>query len=57
MSEFKKQRPLKVGEETLASIEEDEKYWEHLGKLYIHDNWLTVEQARALRDWLNEVVS
>ena len=40
-----------------AEFEKDEKqYPRQLGKLYVDGNWYTVEQARALRDFLNEVL-
>lgn len=28
----------------------------HVGELWLGAEWLTVQQARALRDWLNEVI-
>ena len=28
----------------------------HVGKLYVEGNWFTVEQARELRDFLNQVL-
>lgn len=28
----------------------------HIGELWLGAEWITVAQARALRDWLNEVI-
>lgn len=28
----------------------------HVGKLWLGGEWITVEQARAFRDWLNEII-
>jgi hypothetical protein len=42
---------------TVAEFETDKKqYSRHVGKLYIDGNWFTVDQARELRDFLNEVL-
>jgi hypothetical protein len=41
----------------IAQFEDDAKsYPKQVGKLYIDGNWHTVEQARELRDFLNQVL-
>lgn len=41
----------------ITEFEADAKqYPRHVGKLYIEGNWFDVDQARALRDFLNEVL-
>ena len=43
--------------ETIAKFETDtEKFPKHVGELYVNGDWFTVEQARELRDFLNEVL-
>lgn len=38
-------------------IERDAKtYPQHVGKLWMGSTWFTVAEARAVRDWLNEVL-
>jgi hypothetical protein len=54
---FKNARALKREEWTVAEFETDEEqYPKQVGKLYIDGNWFDVEQARELRDFLNEVL-
>lgn len=51
-----------VGDCPVRSIEielnkHEEPYREkHVGKLWTGAEWITVREARALRDWLNEVL-
>lgn len=40
----------------IMEIETDPRYPNTLGLLWSVRTWLTVEQARDLRDWLNEVI-
>lgn len=42
---------------TVAEFETDaEQYPKQVGKLYIDGNWFDVQQARELRDFLNQVL-
>lgn len=54
---FKNTGTLKRDDFTVAEFETDKKqYPRHVGKLYIDGNWFDVDQARELRDFLNEVL-
>lgn len=37
-------------------IEKDPDYSANLGKLWMGSIWFSVDEARALRDWLNKVI-
>lgn len=42
---------------TDIEIERDAKAWpDHVGKLWMGSTWLSVAEARELRDWLNKVI-
>lgn len=37
-------------------IETDAEYPDKVGKLWMGSTWFSVQEARALRDWLNKVI-
>lgn len=49
-----------IGDCPVRSVEierGDKEYTEdHAGKIWLGAEWITVSQARALRDWLDEVI-
>jgi hypothetical protein len=40
----------------IAEIEADPRYPKQVGKLWVNSTWMTIEQARELRDWLDEAI-
>ena len=54
---FRHTRALVRDGETIAEFETNtEKFRSHVGQLYVNGDWFTVERARDLRDFLNEVL-
>lgn len=54
---FRDGKPLRFEGNELACIENDGVEWpDYVGKVWLSHNWLAVSEARALRDWLNEVL-
>lgn len=52
--------PLVIDGDEIACIEEgigDPSYLKYTGQVWINTAWLDRRRARALRDWLNEVLS
>ncbi len=55
-------QPLVVDKDELAKIEDgwgdpSGAYLKYRGQVWINDGWLDLEKVRALRDWLNQVLS
>lgn len=53
---FKNAEPLERDGSVVAEIEDNAMYASHFGKVWTDTGWYTLEQARALRDWLNKVI-
>jgi hypothetical protein len=43
---------------TSVEIEDGSQEWaeSHIGEIWLGAEWINVKQARALRDWLNQVI-
>lgn len=54
---FRSAAPLAIRADILAEIEDDAlTYPKQIGQVWIQSTWLTLDEATALRDWLNKVI-